>query len=200
MDSDSILPDNIIIYGESDSETAYATPDTFELVRKPIEVVITSDDFDTWDYNDEEEIDPFTVWATDGTALGTDTVSIEYCYANIALEIKPITRNGVVYYPTTVGALSATMVYSVTVDEETEEDVYTYYGTTLNKIIVGELADDSESTYIVTVPHINAFTWSEIVPDGYTSINDEFIFIIYEDEDSNTIQKIQPIYYEPYEE
>lgn len=195
---EDVYPDNIVIYGKTDSETAYATPETFELIHKPIEAVITSDDFDTWDYNEEDEIDPFTVWSADGTALGTYDVTIKYCYANIALEIKPITRDGVVYYPTTVGAVSVANVWSVTVDEETEEDIYTYYGTSVNKYIPAELDD---STYIVTVPHINVFTSSGSgVPDDYRVVQEEFIIIIYEDEDTNAIQKIQPIYYEQYEE
>ena len=69
------------------------------------------------------------------------------------------------------------------------------------KYISAELADEAESTYTVTVPHINTFTQGGgFTPDGYVIVQETFIIIIYEDEDTNVIQKIQPIYYEPYEE
>ena len=189
-DPEEPYPDSIILYGTTDGD-AYGIPEIFGVVHKYIEAIMTSDDFLTWDYCDDEELETFTVWNTDGTALWTTSINISYCHANMAIEAKPLIVDGVEYSAAWVGAASIFDAYTETLDEDTDEYVYTYIGSTLNKMIQAELTEDNN--YIVTIPRVTGYGHSENVPEGYSIVNEEYIVIIYESEDEDVIFKLQPI-------
>lgn len=175
------------MYGDTKSGAAIDTPEIFGTIEKYIVATMTSDDFTTWDYTESEEVESFTVWNSDGTALWTSAVDISYCYANIALEVEPLIIDGVEYQAASVVAASIFNAYSVTEDEETDETIYTYIGSTINKVFESTLTEDNN--YIVTVPRVMAYEHSTSIPEGYSISPMECIIIIYE----NGVYKMQPI-------
>lgn len=176
------LPDNIVLYGDTHGES-YENPEVFGSISKYIVATMTSDDFTTWDYTESEEVESFTVWNSDGTALWITAVTISYCYANIALEAKPIIVDGVEYQAVAVYAASIFNAYS-SADNS-------YIGSTVNKIIQAELTEDNN--YIVTVPRVTAYEYSTSKPEGYDITPMECIIIAYGNADEDVTFKIQPI-------
>ena len=190
-DTDYTSLDNITAYGETGGEAAYATPVSYGLIQKCVDAVMTTDDFQEWDYCESETVETFTVWNSDGTALWTTEMSIDYCYCNMAIEVNPIIIvDGVEYHIAAVAALSTFDAFSDTYDGD--EHILTYIGTTINKVHLAELDEDGK--YIVTIPRITGFSNSTDVSGGYAIFNMEYITTIYENEESDIIHKIQPIY------
>lgn len=147
---------------------------------------MTTDDFEEWDSTDTDSVDTLTVWNSDGTALLTTEATIDYCYANIALELEPsIIIEGEEF---TLGFVGAVSVFNV-LSTETGE----YVGTTFGKIIEAESTGENNE-FIVTVPRNIGFSFSDDVPEGYAIGNAEYIIVLYENvEISTTIYKIQQI-------
>lgn len=153
---------------------------------------MTTDDFEEWDSCESETIEAFTVWNSDGTALWTTEMTIDYCYCNMAIEVNPlIIVDGVEYHIAGVAALSVFDAFS---DVYTEgEHIRTYIGTTVNKVTLAEYTGE-DGKFIVTIPHITGFTNSTDVPGGHAIFNEEYIGTIYRNEEDDVIFKVQHVY------
>lgn len=184
LGNDPVLTDNIIIYGNTARSTPHAEPNVCKVIKKPIEAIITTDDFSTWDYTNTTTLNTFNIWGSGGSAILSASAEITSCYSYIAVDVKPRivvegTEYNLIYF-------SCTTMYNVYAGEE-------YIGTSQSTDNRGRRVTGTESTYIVSIPHVLNFVPADNVPDGYTIEPNEYMFMVYSNENNETIIQVQPI-------